>query len=108
MVDTGSAVGTTSTGNNGICEFATDIVGFGLWGAIVSGCICPKYFRFRNVRRPEPSTLTTYWSFPFTLTTRPVLSHFLGKRPFGFVFCRCLPPVEEIKHGFPSLMFPPA
>ena len=42
MVDTGSAAGTTSTGNNGICGFSTDIVGFGLWGAIVSGCICLK------------------------------------------------------------------
>ena len=57
MVDTGSAVGTTGTGNNGICGFATVIVGFGLWGAIVSGCICLKYFRFRNMRHPEPSLL---------------------------------------------------
>ena len=33
----------------------------------------------RVVKRPEPATLTTYWSFAPTSTTSPVLSHRFGE-----------------------------
>lgn len=37
--------------------------------------------RLRNVIRPEPSTLTRYWSWPTDSTTFPDLSHLVGFGP---------------------------
>ena len=43
-----------------------------------------KNFLLRKVTRPEPSTLTTYWSNWRTSTTIPVLSHLVGWGPVWF------------------------
>ena len=56
-------------------------------GAITRGArfTTGRYFRknflFRSVTRPDPSTLTTYWSNWRTSMTLPVLSHLVGLGP---------------------------
>ena len=47
-------------------------------GRGITGTYFLRNFLFRSVIRPEPSTLTTYWSNWRTSTTEPVLSHLLG------------------------------
>ena len=58
---------------------------------VVGGCDVVVYgtnrrrnFLFRSVRRPEPSTLTKYWSNCRTSTTTPVRSHLRYSVPIWF------------------------
>lgn len=54
--------------------------------------------RLRRVRRPEPSTLTLYWSWPGDSKTVPDLSHFVGWWPRWF--CRnTLSPMANGRSG---------
>lgn len=53
-------------------------------GTGYTGIYFLRNFLLRSVTRPEPSTLTTYWSNWRTSITSPVLSHFNGCGPTWF------------------------
>ena len=59
-------------------------------GAIIRGALgttgvyCRRNLRLRNVMRPDPSTLTTYWLNWRTSMMMPVLSHLVGCGPVWF------------------------
>ena len=74
----------TCGGLNGVprCFKSSVIIRGG--GDLCSGANFLRNFRLRNVVRPDPSTLITYWSNCRTSVTFPVLSHFVGLGPVWF------------------------
>ena len=55
-------------------------------------------FLLRVDIRPEPSILTTYWSYCLTSIIVPVLSHFVGWAPIWFSTLTLSPTFRDVSH----------
>ena len=65
-----------------------------MWSLWTTGRNLGRNFLFRRLTRPEPSTLTMYWSNWRTSITIPILSHLVGFGPVWFCI-RTLSPTSS-------------